>query len=405
MNAESNAGRGRFLAAATAATVLACITSPHLALAQEGQNSGTWSLPPGAGQSTPTPQGPVDSQNPSLRPNREAAPTTTPSAPPSPVPVIAAPPPPPAANTASQRPRAEPSSPPSAAVEQTPTEQTPAQAAAPASSPAPEQQPSTAAPSVSTPTPPADAAEAPTGGDALAWWWIALPLALVGIAAALWLRRHTPADPQPWDETAGEETAEVEPATPSLMPEPAPVVTRPQSAPTTPLPDTVDIAFEPISLRLSLVYATLQFRLTLTATTARSTGQLVGDMIAAHGSLSQEEQLAPSPETLELIKAVPSIAANETITVTGEVRLPLAAVRSLERGAGRYMVPLVRLCLLSDDAAPVRRVFSIGTLGTGTALSPVRLDTGPRMVGDLGTREVEAARALTFASPPRRAAG
>lgn len=390
----SNSGRRRLLVAAAAA-VLASTTSSHGALAQEAQNAGTWSLPPGAGQSTPTPQGPVDAQNPSLRPNREAAPTPAPSTPSTPVPVIVAPPPPPAANTTNQHPRAEPSSRSSAAVEQTA-----APATAPASSTAPELQPSAAAPSVSTPAPPAAAAEAPTTGNAFAWWWIALPLALVGIAAALWLRRRAPGGEQVWDEDAAAETAP-----PPPTPEPAPVVGRRQSAPATPLPDTVDIAFEPVSLRLSLVYATLQFRFTFTASTAQSGGQLLGDMIAAHGSLSQEEQLAPSPETLEIIKAVPAGAAGETVTVTGEIRLPLAAVRALERGAGRYMVPLVRLYLLTEDAVPLRRVFTIGTLSTGTALSPIRLDTGPRMVGDLGAREVEAARALPFASPPRRAAG
>ncbi|SFF95862.1 hypothetical protein SAMN05518801_104157 [Novosphingobium sp. CF614] len=207
--------------------------------------------------------------------------------------------------------------------------------------------------------------------------------------------------------------------TPVLMPVLAPVlapatIPAPSFAPALPAEParaSGQMDFEPIAMRVSLVYATLQFRLVLTARTAFPAGRLLGDMISAHGSLSRDEQLAPPPQALAIIQAIPRLAPGQVLDVKGELRLPLAAIRPLRQGAATFMVPLVRLALLGDGQPGLPRlelgcVFTIGIPGAGPALAPLRLDTGPRDFPGLSAREIEAARrTVLLPLDPARAAG
>ncbi|MGF7154136.1 hypothetical protein [Novosphingobium gossypii] len=251
-------------------------------------------------------------------------------------------------------------------------------------------------------TPPVAAAPA-AQVDASGWptWWWAVPVALLVLAAgaiALLRRRHAEDVEAP---------LEVTPAKADRAEEPAPVpavATPPGPAPTpAPAPETAHLAFEPVGLRLSLVYATLQYRLTVTATEDLPAGHLVGDMIGAHGAIAPEDQLAPALEALTHLKPLPALAAGESITLSGEIQLPLSAIRPVRQATASLFVPLVRICLLAGDIA-VRRVFTVGLTG-GEALAPLRLDTGPREHRDLGAREVEAARAYPVSPAPLQRAG
>lgn len=156
-------------------------------------------------------------------------------------------------------------------------------------------------------------------------------------------------------------------------------------------------------MRLSLVYATLQYRLTITASQDLPAGHLVGDMIGAHGSIAPEDQLAPAVEALTPLKPMPALAAGESTTLTGEIQLPLSAIRPVRQANASLFVPLVRICVLAGDVA-LRRVFTVGQTG-GEALAPLRLDTGPREHRELGAREVEAARAYPVRPPALQRAG
>jgi hypothetical protein len=216
-------------------------------------------------------------------------------------------------------------------------------------------------------------------------------------------RRRTELEAPEWEEAAAvaeEPAREPLPATAHVQPVPTPPVSAPSAPPVAaPLPPAaapsaeVEIAFEPVALRLSLVYATLQYRLTIAAGAALPGGHLLGDMIGAHGSIPVDQQLAPAPEGLAHLKTLPPIAAGESATVTGELQLPLGAIVPVRQGNASLFVPLVRMCLVSDDGTPgLRRVFTVGTTG-GAALAPLRLDTGPNEHRNLAAREVEAARA------------
>ncbi|WP_334186310.1 hypothetical protein [Novosphingobium sp.] len=436
-----------------AALVIGLLAGPTTAFAQ-----GTWSLPPGQqeGQSAPRSQGPVDPQNPSVTPRDSApdAPAATPSARPTPVPTIVAPPPPAVRATERPQPRATtapapvPSATPARPAEAPRAEAT--TAAAPSSavtpSPAPVPLPAPAAtgetvapqatPSAAPETPAQPASALPAATPHWPEWWLAIPAALVGVGIgvfALLRRRRAPAtaweeaglepEAEPEDEIADEATdippsvtaaaavAALDPV-PAVSPiprvqplrNPEPQAPRP-APPQTPIPaptpapsgpGVIAVHFEPVSLRLSLVYATLQYRLTLAApeTGLPQPWRVLGDMISAHASLSQGEQLAPDPATLPLRHTLEALAPGETREFKGELQLPLNAIRVMRQGQASLFVPLVRLCLADEQGHVERRVFTLGVPGEGSGLAPIRLDTGPRDHAAIAVREIEAARTM-----------
>lgn len=169
----------------------------------------------------------------------------------------------------------------------------------------------------------------------------------------------------------------------------------PHAGPATPLAvDTISLLFEPILLRQSLVYATLQYRLTLTAPAQglKAGAQIFADMIAAHASIPQMEQLSPDLASLPLRSRFEAVAPGETHVAKGEIQLPLNQIRTLRQGNAMLFVPLVRLCLVEEDGITHRRVYSIGLAGDNGGLTPLRVDTGPRDHSPVLAREIDAAR-------------
>jgi hypothetical protein len=415
-----------FTRTATAGALLA-----SLGIASGAKAQSTWSLPDPTATATPRAQGPVDAQNPVTRPI-----VTAPS--PTPVPTITPPAPTPSATRAApspaptQAPRDRASATPRPVATPSPTSTPTPRATAtaeatlpPEASPTPLPSPqatTAAAPDAGPSEAPAIAPASPQASESWPFWWWAVPLALLVAAGLIVLLRRRGAEPEApeWEETAA--VAE-QPA-----PEPAPAIARAQPVPTPPgsapaappvaaprppaaAPSAeVEIAFEPVALRLSLVYATLQYRLTIAAGAALPGGHLLGDMIGAHGSIPVDQQLAPAPEGLAHLKTLPPIAAGESATVTGELQLPLGAIVPVRQGNASLFVPLVRMYLVPDDGTPgLRRVFTVGTIGGstgGAALAPVRLDTGPNEHRTLAAREVEAARGYPVPGTiPRAVAG
>jgi hypothetical protein len=163
-------------------------------------------------------------------------------------------------------------------------------------------------------------------------------------------------------------------------------------------------------MRLSLFYATLQYRLAVTSSEARGPLYISGDLSSAHASLSRDEQLAPPPESLAQLHTLPELVPGKPCELKGEIQLPLGAIRALRRGGGAFFVPLMRLCLIGADGTALRRVFTLGIPGGGNGLAPLRIDTGPRNFEPLAAREIEAARDLplnmgSLPLDPQRAAG
>lgn len=259
--------------------------------------------------------------------------------------------------------------------------------------------------------------EVASSGGGFPLWWI-IPAAIAGVLflGFLYARRRRTGERMPESDFQDSPSEE-------FLPEESPAAHQP---PVPPVPafaaepgrSTVatekargQLDFQPIAMRLSLVYATLQFRLLLTAQTEIPEGKLLGDMISAHGSLPRAMQLLPPPDALGLLQAIPRMAPGEVLDVKGEIRLPLNAIRPVQQNGASFMVPLVRLALLGggEPSSPhleLGCVFTVGVPGSGSALAPLRLDTGPRDFATLAAREIEdARRTALFTLDPARAAG
>lgn len=394
------------------------------------QAIGSWSLPePDSTSSAPAPQGPVDAQNPILRPEAGEstpgpAPSAKPAAKPTPAPLITAAPPPPAEPTA--RTTAKPAPPKATTPSLRPVTQAPAPepTASDSSGPVePAAQPEQL-PTRQTTEPETAGAEHPSWP---AWWWT-LPAGIAAIALALFLLRRRRPQEEEWADTGeavAEAQAESSPAArpldsasrrplpePAFTPAPPKPVAPPKPAPATvkASPALISVDLEPVAMRLSLFYATLQYRLTLSAEEARGPITVSGDMISAHASLSQEQQLGPQVQDMARRHDLQALAAGEPVQLKGEIQLPLSEIRAMRQGDATLFVPLVRLCLTGPDGLALRRVFTLGIPGGGAGLSPLRTDTGPRTFEPLAAREIEAARQIplqteTLPLDPQRAAG
>jgi len=359
-------------------------------------------LPPAT--STPNAQGPVVE---GVAPPRVApTPTPTPRATPAPTPTptpraTPAPTPTPAARTPTPSPTPRPTA---TAVRPTPTP-----SAAPSVTPSPSL---TIAPQA-TPTP-AAASEAPPprelapeASDAsLSWGWLAVPFLMLlagGAVIALQFRRKRTGTPEiavpqverprvaPLPEARPETLAE-----PPAAPEPElPPVPSPAPMPAALAEDSegpLGIAIEARQLSISLTAATLSYRLTLTNTARISLRDVVitGDMISAHSSLPQEDQVASADSELAECHRIERIPAGETTQLTGEFRLPFTRIRAIRQGDAALLVPLARIRAeaASGGNGPVVRTALVGLRPErgGSGLQPFRLDLGPRIYREVTQR-------------------
>ncbi|KTR84282.1 hypothetical protein NS277_05605 [Novosphingobium barchaimii] len=406
----------------SAAIAFACIFALP-AMAQDSGAVTSYRLPEAGQTSAPRAQGPVDPDNPYAPPSNSSPVrpvTPTPSAPQINLPPVTASPAP------SRQPARTEDAPRSPRQQASPTPEARQSEAAPSIGSALPSDTPDAAPAPTTATPPpvlpsSNADDAPlvqapakSDSDGAFPWWIA---GLAGVAAlaggAFWMRRRRQAD------LVEEPFAEPVPV-PTIVPprQPRPVVNKTAAAPTPaaappPAPPRapvaqpvtagmdealpLSVAFTPIAVRLSLVYATLQYEVVLTNAGAAplTDVHIRADLSSAHASIPVQQQLAPAPDQLDVRHAIATLAAGETLTLKGELRVPLPQIRPLVKGNAQFFVPLVRLCLTTANDHGIRRVFTAGPLDPGTgALASIRLDAGPRNLRELAAREIEAARAF-----------
>jgi hypothetical protein len=187
------------------------------------------------------------------------------------------------------------------------------------------------------------------------------------------------------------------PPTPSPAPEPEPEVATPEplppplpAAPAAAEPHPLHIAIELRKLTLTLMNATLGYRLTLTNAGAEPLKAITvaADLIGAHSSLPREMQLAGPETELPLHHLLAGLAPGESGDVAGELRLPLNQVRPITQGSARLFVPLARFRIGAEGGEA--RCFTLiagqpSPSGNG-AIQPVRLDFGPRIYDGLAGR-------------------
>lgn len=368
------------------------------------QTAPDFSLPRTRPTSASGAQGPVDDDNPVVR--------TAPRPTPTPPPVIVTPSPAPGASTPAISPTRVPSGTltgprPAPSTTQRPAPQTAQPGTAPQAIPT-DTTPTTGdlpiTPTLPTDTatdsfalpPVADNSAVPAASTIWYWPWIAgTAILLAALFGLLWWRRREPtvkllqferpivASPK----SAAEPDGETVP-----VPAPASVIVHPAAA----IAPGLSISLEARRMSASLMATTLNYVLTLTNTTDQPLSALAveGDMIAAHGSLPADKQIAGDAQRLELRHALVTLAPGESAEFTGDFRLPLAALVPIRAGDAAYFIPLARWRVEASTAAgaPLVQVqtFVVGELPEqpGAALRPFRLDLGPRTYSRIGQRAV-----------------
>jgi hypothetical protein len=226
---------------------------------------------------------------------------------------------------------------------------------------------------------------APTERDAgdSGWLWVvgALLLAALGAAGWVWWRLRPTLGPLKVPEI---ERPRLVPAPmPEREPEPAPPPATAEPASAEPL----QVTLEPLRLSLTLINATLAYRLEIANRgLAPLTGLTIGaDMIAAHASMTREEHLA-GPENVSAAQHIDRLEPGESRVVEGEFRVPFSQIVPIRQGNATLLLPLARFRVEAEGAEPVVRTFAVGQSGAGAALQPFRLDEGPRIYPKLTQR-------------------
>ena len=386
------------------------LASTALALAAPAAASVSDFRLPGSGE-TPSVQGPVVEGVPRPRATPTPAPTAAPAPSPTPSPTAtaAAPTPSPTPSTTATPRTAPTASAPSSRAAAQPTRASPSptpSATEPiAAEPQPDPPATQAAPSA-TPSLPAStlpSATAETPEESSSWWlWIAGGLtALLAVAVGAFLlgrrssgggaatvavpqiaRPRVAAEPHP-EQRSGEQPS-AEPA------EPASAATS-QSAPAAPpaaaafaQQGPLQIALQPQRLSLTLMAATLSYRLALAnqGSEALRGIEIGADLVSAHASLPRDQLLAGPHSRLEPRHRIEELAPGDTVELSGDLRLPYPQILPIQQGQAVIFVPLARFVARSgSEAAAVTAV--VGQVSPAGGLLPVRLDLGPRIYNGL----------------------
>ena len=192
---------------------------------------------------------------------------------------------------------------------------------------------------------------------------------------------------------------------------PAPVVERPRVAPAARTPAAVEpqplapaaagglhLALQATRMSATLVNTTLSYRLAVTNRGPQPLRdvRIAGDMISAHTSRSTSELLGSGAATLPELHRIATLAPGESVTLGGDIRLPLVSITPIRRGDAALFVPLARLRAHALDPAGATieggGTFLVGQEpGASKRLQPFRLDLGPRNYSRLGQHLLPAA--------------
>ena len=192
-------------------------------------------------------------------------------------------------------------------------------------------------------------------------------------------------------------------AAPEVRP-PAPAVDAgPQLAAPSASRPSLDLHVNPLDVVLAarrmsatLLNAVLSYELIVCNRGTETIGPVTvgGDMIGAHATLPDRAQLEMSGNAIVPLHRLASLAPGESITLSGEFKLPLAAITPIRSGNAALFVPLARFRVeAARPGAPPLAVNSAFVIGEdqerpGAALRPFRLDLGPRLYSRLGQREL-----------------
>lgn len=147
------------------------------------------------------------------------------------------------------------------------------------------------------------------------------------------------------------------------------------------------MSLEPLRLSLTLMNAAFAYRFQLTnnGRTALEQLHVEADMIAAHASMTREQQLAGPADNAPTVHRIARLEPGESRILEGEFRLPFPQIVPIRQGNAALLLPLARFRTQASGTAPVVRTFAVGQRGT-SGLQPFRLDQGPRVYPELMQR-------------------
>lgn len=168
----------------------------------------------------------------------------------------------------------------------------------------------------------------------------------------------------------------------------------PAAAPAAPVPDEtappepLQVTLEPLRLSLTLLNATLAYRLEIANRGKAPIASLnIGaDMISAHASMTREQQLSGPGAGAAKLQRIERLEPGESRIVEGEFRVPFTQIVPIRQGNATLLLPLARFRLEAEGAVPVVRTFAVGESGPKAGLQPFRLDLGPRVYPRLTQR-------------------
>lgn len=387
---------GRMNRTAGAAWLAAAIAlaSPVTALAQDGQ----FDLRTSAGRQPapePTVVGPSDPDNPSPTPRRAPAPPPVivlPSTAATATPVVSDQTPPPQTTTATVA-----DSPIRRA--QAPTRGEEGTAASPADLPAPTP---SVAPQVAAAPPaaqparsyqPRDLGLVPESTPLGLWLGLAALAGLLCAGAWLAWSRHFRLR-----ERALPAPEIMRPAVP-MPAEPLPAANdQPAPVPAMARDEGLALVLEATRMSATLIATTLSYRLAVTnhGAVPLQDVRIDGDMIAAHASRPRENVVGHNAAVLPSLHRIARLAPGESVTLAGDIRLPLVAITPIRSGSAAFFVPLARLRARGTAPTGVTveggGTFLVGQEpGGNRKLQPFRLDLGPRNYSQLGQHLLPAA--------------
>jgi len=345
---------------------------PLTLAAPAGAAVSDFRLPEAGPQPPPDRQGPVVADVPESR--AAPAPTPAPTRAPTPAPTASQP-----AIVVPDLGEAEPGPRPARTAARPPSAENPSSSLASAPAYAGPESVGDSAPPEATALPaPSTASPADEGTS---WWPWALAglagLGALGLAGWAWRRRGQPARAVAVQQI---DRPRLTPATPAIPAGPAPG-------------EPLDVTLEPLRLSLTLMTATLAYRLQVANRGSKAiAGLAIGaDMISAHASLSREEQLSGPARAAATLQRIERLEPGESRVIEGEFRLPFGQIVPIRQGTAALLLPLARFRLAAEGAAPVVRTFVVGQPGANAGLQPFRLDQGPRIFPKLAQRAFEFA--------------
>lgn len=190
-----------------------------------------------------------------------------------------------------------------------------------------------------------------------------------------------------------------------VTPEPKPQVKPPLIQPVAPQPlkpskpdagrnsnpvDHLKIEFIASGASSTLLNAVLNYTITLTNTSDEDLHDinLSGAMMQADAATARDD----GSETGHMLHQTESLSAGETITLTGDIRLPLNAIRPITFKSQALFIPLARFGVVYADQNNAQHQQSVSFIvgreyePPRPKMAPFRLDLGPKIFHPVGQR-------------------